>query len=75
MKCKRSQNKNVKKTTQNINMSELLDTDKGRGLLHDRALLSTGRTSSDKQNRNCLDYNQNLVMSPGGVRRQDGRTD
>jgi len=34
-------------------------------LLHDRTVLSTGRTPHDKQN-NWLDYNKNLVMSPGG---------
>jgi len=32
-------------------------------------------TQHDKQNRNCLDYSQNLVMSPGGTQRQDGLTD
>jgi len=41
------------------------DTDKESDLLHDRAVLSTGRMPHDKQNRNCLDYNQNLVMCPG----------
>jgi hypothetical protein len=29
----------------------------------------------DKQNRNRLNYNQNLVMSPRGAQRQNGRTD
>jgi hypothetical protein len=43
----------------------LLDTDKECGLLYDRPLLSTGRKPHDIQNRNCLDYNQNLVMNPG----------
>jgi hypothetical protein len=50
-------------------------TDKDCDLLQDRPLLSTGRTSHGKQNRNCLDYSQNLVMSPGWVRRQRGLTD
>jgi len=30
-----------------------------------------GRPTTNK-NRNSLDYNQNLVMSPGEARRQDG---
>jgi len=42
-----------------------LDTDKDCDLLHDRPVLSTGRTPHEKQNRNCLDYDQNPVMSPG----------
>jgi hypothetical protein len=36
------------------------------------------RTPHDKQNCNCLHYNQNLVMSPGGgsiPTRTDGRTE
>jgi len=44
----------------------LLNTDKDCDLLQDRPVLSTGRTPHDKQNRKGLDYNQNLVMSPGG---------
>jgi len=38
-------------------------------------VLSTGKTPHDKRNRNCLGYNQNLFMSPGGVRHQEGLTD
>jgi hypothetical protein len=34
-------------------------------LLHDRSVLSTDRTLHDKQNSNCIDYDQNLIMSPG----------
>jgi len=52
-----------------------LDRDKDCHLLHDRPILSTGRPPHDKQNSNCLDYNPNLVMSPGGARRQDWLTD
>jgi len=55
-----------------------LDTDKDCDLLHDRPVLSTGRTPCDKQNRNSLDYSQNLVTSPGGdltPRRTDRLTD
>jgi hypothetical protein len=44
-------------------------------LLYDRSDLSTGRTPHDKQSRNCLDYSQNLVMSPGGAQCQDWLTD
>jgi hypothetical protein len=47
----------IKKTSSN--------TDKDCELLHDRPVLSTGRTPHDKQNRNCFDYNQNLVVCPG----------
>jgi hypothetical protein len=56
--------------TLDVRMHILLDTDKDCDLLHDRPVLSTGRTPHDKQNRTCL-----VVMSPGGVQRQDGRTD
>jgi len=52
-----------------------LDTDKDRYLLLDRLVLRTGWTPHDKQNRDCLDYNQNVVMSTGGARRQDELTD
>jgi len=52
-----------------------LDTEKHCDLLHDRPVLSTGRTPHVKQNRNCLDYSQNLVMSPGGAKCYDWRTD
>jgi hypothetical protein len=61
------------KRTQNVHVYILLDTDKDCDLLHDRPFLSTGRTPHDKQNRNCLDYSQNLFMSPGGAQRQDVR--
>jgi hypothetical protein len=44
-------------------------------LLHDRPDLSTGRTHHDKQNRNRLNYNQYLVMNPGGAERHDRQTD
>jgi len=37
-----------------------------------RPVLVTGRTPYGKQNRNCLSYSQNLVLSPGGSQRQDG---
>jgi len=53
----------------------LLNTDKDCDLLQDRPVLSTGRTPHDKQNRSCLDYNQNLVISPRGAQRQDWLTD
>jgi len=46
-----------------------LDTDKDSDLLHDRPVLSTGRTPNDKKKATLL------VMSFGGVRRQDGLTD
>jgi len=44
-------------------------------LLHDRPVLSTGRKPHDKQKLSCLDYSQNLVMSPTGAQRQDWLTD
>jgi len=34
-----------------------------------------GGRPTTKQNRNCLNYSQNLVMGPAGARRQDGLTD
>jgi hypothetical protein len=43
--------------------------------LEDRTVLDLGRTPHDKQNRNCLDYSQNLVMSPRGAQCQGGPTD
>jgi len=36
--------------------------DKDCDLLQDRPVLPSGRTPHDKQNRNCLEYSQNLVM-------------
>jgi hypothetical protein len=33
-----------------------LETDKDCDLLDDRPVLSTGRTTHEKQNGNCLDY-------------------
>jgi hypothetical protein len=69
---KKKKNEKIKtkifiKTTQNVHMYILLDTDKDFDLLHDRTILSTGRLPHNKQNCNCLDYNQNLVMIPGGA--------
>jgi len=40
----------------------------------DRPVLSSGRTPHEKQNRNCLDYSQNLVTSVRGAQCQDGLT-
>jgi len=45
------------------------------GKVHDRLFLTSEGTSHEKQNCICLDWNQNLGMSPGGAQRQDGRTD
>jgi len=52
----------------------LLDTDNCQ-LLYDRPVLLTGRMPCNKQNCNCLDNNQNLIMSAGGAQNQDGQTD
>jgi hypothetical protein len=52
-----------------------LDTDKDCDLLQDRPTLSTGRAPHDEQTRKCLEYNQNLVMSHGGARRQENLSD
>jgi hypothetical protein len=57
---------------QNVHVYISLNTDKDCDLLHDRPVLSAGRTPNDEQSLNCLDYNQNLVMSPRGAQRQDG---
>jgi hypothetical protein len=46
-------------------------TDKDYDLIHDRPIITDGRTSHDKQTHNCLDYSQNLVMSPRGAECQD----
>jgi hypothetical protein len=43
----------------------------GCDLLHDRPVLSSGRTAHDKQNSNCLDCNQNLAMSLRVAQNQD----
>jgi hypothetical protein len=56
--------------SQNVHIYVSLDTDKDCDLLHVRPVLSTGRTPHDKQNRNFLDYIQNLVTSPGGAQPQ-----
>jgi len=45
-----------------------LDTDMDCDLLHDRPVLSTGRTPHDKKKKK-------LVTSPRGAQRQDGRTE
>jgi hypothetical protein len=59
--------KSVKIKAKNLHMYILLtQTRIVTHVLHDRPILSTGRMPHDKQNHNCLDYNQNLVMSPGG---------
>jgi hypothetical protein len=47
----------------------IVNTDKNCGLLYDRPVLLPGRKPYDKQNCNCLDYSQNLVMSPRGAQR------
>jgi len=51
-----------------------LDTDKDCDLLKENLVLSRGWTPHDKQNGNCFDHNQNLVIGPSGARHQDGRT-
>jgi len=42
-----------------------LDKDNDFDVSQDRPVLSTRRTPHDKQNGNCRDYSQNLVMSLG----------
>jgi hypothetical protein len=42
-------------------------SDKDCDLLQDRIILPSGKTPHDKQNRNCLNYSQNLAMSPEGL--------
>jgi hypothetical protein len=53
----------------------IVNTNKDSDVLQDRTVLPSGRTSHDKQNRNCIDCSQNLVMAPRGARCQDGLTD
>jgi hypothetical protein len=74
LKCKTVKTQMLKEI-QNVHMNISLDTDKGCRLLHDKPVLLTGRIPHDKHNRNCLDYNLNLAMSPGRFRCQDGQTD
>jgi len=52
----------------------IANTDKDCDLLWDIPVLSTGRTPHEKQNRNCIDYNENLVMSTGVARHHGGLT-
>jgi hypothetical protein len=47
-----------------MNICISLDTENDCDLLHDTRPLN--REVTPGQNCNCLDYNQNLVMSPGG---------
>jgi len=53
----------------------IIKADKQCDLLQGRLVLSSGTTPHNKQNRNSLDYSQNLVMSPKGDQCQDGLTD
>jgi hypothetical protein len=53
----------------------IVSTDRDCDLLQYRPTFRSGRTPHDKQNRNCPDYSQNLVMSFTGTQYQDGRTD
>jgi hypothetical protein len=57
-------------------LKQKFDTDKDYELLHDRSVISTKKMSHDKKKKsNCVDHNQNLVMSPKGAQRKDGQTD
>jgi hypothetical protein len=49
--------------------------DKNSDLLHDRPVFSTGGRPTTNKTATVFDYNQDLVVSPGGSQRQDGRTD
>jgi len=40
------------------------DTDKDCDLFIADPVILTGRTAHDKQNRNCPEHSQNLVMNP-----------
>jgi len=53
----------------------IANTDEHCDLLQYRPIPLSGRMPHDKQNRRYLDFRQNLVMSPRGHQRQDGRTD
>jgi hypothetical protein len=50
-----------------------INTDKDFDLLRGRPVLPSGRMPHD--NTACLDYSQNLAMSPIGAQCQDGLTD
>jgi hypothetical protein len=75
IKWKGVRSKILEETIQNVRMYISLDTDKNCDLLQDRLVLLRGLTHHDKPNLNCLEYSQNLVISPGGARRKDGLTD
>jgi hypothetical protein len=45
----------------------ITNTEQDCDLLYDRPMLSSGKAPYEKQNRNCLDYRKNLVMSPRGA--------
>jgi len=55
----------------NVHAYLIVNRNKECDLLQDRPVLLTGRTPHDKQNRNYLDYSQNMVMSPRGAQCQD----
>jgi hypothetical protein len=80
MKNKKIKNEKLKTKmfikTQNVRARACVaNTDKDCDLLHDRPVFPSGRTPHDKQNHNCLDCNQTLVMSPKEAQQQDGLTD
>jgi len=66
----------MKKKTKKKKKKKKKKTIKGKtDLLQDRPDLPGGRTSHDKQYCTCLDYSQNLAMSPRRGQCQDGLTD
>jgi hypothetical protein len=72
MKIKKERRKEVKTKGAYVYIA---NTDKHCDLLHDRPVLSSRRTPHVRENRNCTDHSQNLVISPRGAERQDGLTD
>jgi hypothetical protein len=74
MKMKNKKEKLKRKCLKKKLKIYILLTHKDCGLFHDKPILLTGRTTQGKQNRNRLDYSQNLVMSVGTAQRQDELT-
>jgi hypothetical protein len=66
-KKKKKKKKIVKEKTEceeNLFYIYITNADKDCDLLQDRPVLPSERTPHDKQNRNCPDYSQNMVMCP-----------
>jgi hypothetical protein len=64
---------NAKKTCKIKMYMHITNTKKDCGFSQERPVLPSGKTRHDKQHRNCLDYSQNLFVSPRGVNAKTDR--